>query len=296
MDPNQQSTPRGDYQSVPVDRPRNYLESAAPADSAPPPPESLPSDMPLPQPVEPSPVQFAAPEVITPTDAAAVPPEPLLEAPDPEPLLAAHTSAPVSAPIESVEAQTPARPFQIASPESKKSAFWKTQKFWLIATSTAFVVLLLLGSLSWYKATHHKADTKIPVTAVASVDTSSNVKHVGGSANEKAANDQRQEEILSLRSYLEAYYTSKLYYPTTAEMTNPAWTIANIEGLTAATMQDPDGTKAALAATPTKGQYAYQAGIDKNMGACDNVSQNCNYYILTAILSDNTPYVKTALR
>lgn len=178
-----------------------------------------------------------------------------------------------------------------------KTKFWQTQRFWIIAVSILFVLLAITGSVLAYMGTHHKPDTTIPGgTPNPPVDTSSKITTVGSTSAEKAANTQRQSDILSIRSYVEAYFTANNHYPSTANMTNPAWVTANLKGLDPSVLKDPSGTTSSLAGQPTKNQYAYQAGNDRTMGACDNATIDCNYYKLTATLSDGSLYVKTALQ
>ena len=315
MDPNQQQPPRGDYQSVSAERPRTYVDpsgsvppavevteiSAVPVQSPEVPVSEPSNDVPSPEPMPASEIPALAvprPAVSAPVINDITRPEPLLAAPAPEPLLEAHIAARAEAAAipAPYATDTPVeRPWQTPILAQQKPAAWKTQKFWLITSSTLIGLLLIVGALSWYKGTHHTPDYKIPVTAVTEVDTNNDVKTIGNTEAEKSANAKRQQTILKLRTALETYYTAKLHYPTTADMGNIAWVTANLKDVTTGDLKDPTGTIATLANAPAKNQYSYQAGPDAHLGVCDNAAQNCNYYTLTATLSDGSHYTKSAL-
>ena len=183
----------------------------------------------------------------------------------------------------------------MSAPIIQKAPFYKTQKFWLITSIVIFAILLLVGGVIGYKATHHAPDKKISRPTVAPVDTSSAVASVGNTTAEQTANQVRQKDILALRTALEAYYVDHVMYPTNGEMADPKWAVANLRDIKTENLKDPEGTIAALANVPTKLRYAYEAAATIDMNACDNASQNCNYYKLTVYLSDGTQYVKVAL-
>ena len=194
-------------------------------------------------------------------------------------------------------AQLTPRPLTAPTQQPKEEPERLSRKRLIISgTLSALVVLAVVcGGIALYRGQHHAPDTTIGRPGAVSPSTdSSNASTVAGSAQDKSNNALRQANIESIQTNVEAYYTQHSLYPTTAEMTNASWVKANLQNLDANALKDPQGTTASLVSAPTKNALSYQAGADPSLTACDNVQVNCNYYKLTAILSDGSQLVKDA--
>lgn len=120
----------------------------------------------------------------------------------------------------------------------------------------------------------------------------------------KNRNVERHKEIDTLKSQLEAYYAESNIYPTLSDINNPSWREQNLKKVTAGTVEDPswkdtitactNGGKAVLANTPAAKCYSYQVtGSDGN--SCNNSTNICAHYTLTATLEGGGTYVKSSL-
>lgn len=108
---------------------------------------------------------------------------------------------------------------------------------------------------------------------------------------------ERQIDINSLHSQLEYYYGLNGFYPTLANLNDSTWRTANMKGLDNSSLADPTTTgptadpSFALVAKPKAKAYAYQV----TPAGCDNNSEDCIAYTLTATKSDGTTFVKNSL-
>lgn len=98
---------------------------------------------------------------------------------------------------------------------------------------------------------------------------------------QKARNSQRQSDLQSLQTHLEAFHNEKGYYPALADINTSSWRDTNMKNLDKNAMIDPSnvGQNATLAATPTAKQYSY-AVTDSDGNACSD--EACAKYTLTA--------------
>lgn len=109
-----------------------------------------------------------------------------------------------------------------------------------------------------------------------------------------AADTERETDIKALQAQIEAYYAQNSKYPTLADLNSSSFRAINMKGLDPAALKDPQGTSATLASKPDKNTYSYE--VDSGVGkTCDNKATDCSYYVLTATLSDDTEFTKSAL-
>jgi prepilin-type N-terminal cleavage/methylation domain-containing protein len=120
----------------------------------------------------------------------------------------------------------------------------------------------------------------------------------------KNRNVERHKDIDGLKSQLEAYYAESNIYPTLSDINNPTWREQNLKKVTGGTVEDPSwkdtvtacvtGGKAVLANAPGAKCYSYQVtGSDGN--SCNNSTNICAHYTLTATLEGGGTYVKSSL-
>lgn len=105
---------------------------------------------------------------------------------------------------------------------------------------------------------------------------------------QNARNKERTTDLKALEGQLEAFYSEKGRYPTTAELgTTPAnvdtFIPANMKGLKKEALRDPKAPVGnyALATAPTVNQYSYVAQASGG-GICDNAGTDCGQFTLTA--------------
>ena len=111
---------------------------------------------------------------------------------------------------------------------------------------------------------------------------------------QKARDTERQTDIKSLHTTLEAFWAQKAYYPTLAELNDRATFVpANLKGLDAEAFKDPKGTASALLAAPAANGYSY---VPTPTGCATTL---CTAYTLTATLegtiNGSTTFSKTSL-
>lgn len=112
-----------------------------------------------------------------------------------------------------------------------------------------------------------------------------------GQVQSSAKDTKRKTDINALMGQLEVYYTDSGNYPTLAQFNSPVWRAANMKGLDAAALQDPDGASQTLSSAPKAHVYSYQP----LPAGCDNVKTLCSDYTLTATLDDGSAYAKQSL-
>jgi len=109
-----------------------------------------------------------------------------------------------------------------------------------------------------------------------------------GGIQQKARDTERKTDINALYSQLEAYFAQNGFYPTLDNVNNSSWRAANMQGLDAQALKDPEGTATTLGKTATAVQYGYTASGCASAGECTG-------YTLTATLSSGTTYTKQSL-
>ncbi|HWB39357.1 MAG TPA: hypothetical protein VG604_03925 [Candidatus Saccharimonadales bacterium] len=101
---------------------------------------------------------------------------------------------------------------------------------------------------------------------------------------------ERAQRLAAVSSNLADYFATNNAYPTFTQLNDPVWLQNNLAGLDPEALDDPLAVTRRLAAKPTLKNFAYQPTSDNGKLACDNVTQNCSHYLLTAILSTGKPY------
>jgi general secretion pathway protein G len=109
---------------------------------------------------------------------------------------------------------------------------------------------------------------------------------------QKGRNTERTTDLKAFQGQLEAYYASNGRYPSSTDLgaggTNGADNVtfiqANMKGLDKEALRDPKGAAGdySLASTATKNKYAYKPTQDDGTSACDNSTNDCTKYTLTA--------------
>ncbi len=103
---------------------------------------------------------------------------------------------------------------------------------------------------------------------------------------------ERKTDINAIASHLEAYNAQNGYYPTLAQVNDPAWRSQNMKGLDVEALKDPDETEAKLSDSADTTGYYYQTD-PAGCGAVD--APACATYLLSALLSDGSEYSKESL-
>ena len=118
---------------------------------------------------------------------------------------------------------------------------------------------------------------------------------VGNSSIQSEARDsERQADISSLQTQLEAFFAMNGYYPSLTDMNSASWRAANMQSLDSGALQDPQGTSKTLVATPAAKVYAYHA-TNASGSSCEADDTTCAQYTLTATLERGGTYQKTNL-
>lgn len=121
---------------------------------------------------------------------------------------------------------------------------------------------------------------------------------------QKARDTKRQTDVRALHSQLEAFYAQNGNgYPVLVDINTASWRTANMKGLDAAALCDPDASateNCALVAAPAADSYAYQVFQSDGSTACTaGTGETCEKYILTATLEGtidgSDTYVKNSL-
>lgn len=117
---------------------------------------------------------------------------------------------------------------------------------------------------------------------------------------QKARNQQRQSDLASLQTQLEAFYQEKGYYPSRADMNSASWLATNIKSLDQQALVDPSNPTQSktLVAAPVAKSYSYNV-TDSADASCETTDTNCAKYELTATfegtVNGSTTAVKTNL-
>jgi len=100
----------------------------------------------------------------------------------------------------------------------------------------------------------------------------------------------RQGRLALLHNTLHVYFADNSAYPTATQLNDQTWVQNNLAGLDPDALHDPLAATTGLATTPKATSFAYQpTGADGKV-ACDNLAQNCDHYMLSAVLSTGKVY------
>jgi len=113
---------------------------------------------------------------------------------------------------------------------------------------------------------------------------------------QKARDTKRQTDVNAMQGQIEAYFAQNGKYPTLTNMNTPSWVSANLKGLDSAALCDPKGAcPATLADNPANNVYAYHVRASDGTTACDNSTNDCAVYTLTATLEAGGTFTKSNL-
>jgi general secretion pathway protein G len=110
----------------------------------------------------------------------------------------------------------------------------------------------------------------------------------------KGRNANRQSDINSVQTHLEAYFAQNGHYPSLTDMNNSAWVSSNLKGLDPAALEDPQGSSQTLVSSPAAKSYSYEVTNDSDT-SCESDDTTCSKYTLTATLEGGSTYVKNNL-
>jgi type II secretion system protein G len=113
---------------------------------------------------------------------------------------------------------------------------------------------------------------------------------------QRARNTERQTDIKAIHGQVEAYYAQNGRYPTLDNMNDATFRSTNMKGLDAEALKDPKDTAATpvLVAAPAANVYAYDVERAGG-GTCDNATNDCAEYTLTATNEGGGTFEKTNL-
>jgi len=114
---------------------------------------------------------------------------------------------------------------------------------------------------------------------------------VQNGAQSQAADTERKTDIKALQGHIEAYWADNGYYPTLADINDPAWRATNMKGLDDEALKDPAGNSQKLSTTPAAHVYSYQA----LPAGCDNIRVQCDDFTLTATLDTGDTFAVQSL-
>ncbi|HVX57082.1 MAG TPA: type II secretion system protein [Candidatus Saccharimonadales bacterium] len=99
----------------------------------------------------------------------------------------------------------------------------------------------------------------------------------------KERNSKRSEDIANIQQQLEFFFQNNGYYPSLADMNNPAWLTKNLKHLDKSWLTDPSNPSKSekLVSKPTAKWYAYKV-TDSSGKSCESNDTNCDLYVLTA--------------
>lgn len=116
----------------------------------------------------------------------------------------------------------------------------------------------------------------------------------------KARNSQRQTDIASIQTQLEAFFSQSGYYPSLADINDADWRDDNMRSLEDESLTDPSSPNASrtLVGAPAARSYSYQV-TNSTGGSCESDDTTCVRYTLTATyegtVNNSTTYVKRNL-
>ncbi len=101
----------------------------------------------------------------------------------------------------------------------------------------------------------------------------------------------REGDINTIHAQLEMYYAENGSYPSLGNMNDKSWRTTNMKGLYDSDLTDPDSSSTILVIQPKAGAYAYAV----TPSSCNNASEKCTGYTLTATLENRELFSKKAL-
>ncbi len=117
----------------------------------------------------------------------------------------------------------------------------------------------------------------------------------------KARNSQRQTDVQSLQTQIEAFYSQNGYYPARADMNSGTFLTAEMKSLDQSALVDPSNATQSktLVASPAAKSYAYAVFASDGTTSCESDHTTCSKYTLTATFEGTvngaTTYAKTNL-
>lgn len=111
---------------------------------------------------------------------------------------------------------------------------------------------------------------------------------------QKTRNTERQTDIKAIHGQVEAYYAQEGKYPTLDNLNSDTWRASNMKGLDKEALRDPKSTSYTLASTPAANVYSYAVAASDD-SACDNSTNDCSKYTLTATYEGSGTFAKSNL-
>ncbi len=111
---------------------------------------------------------------------------------------------------------------------------------------------------------------------------------------QRARNTERQTDVKAIHGQVEAYYAQNGRYPTLDNMNDAGFRTANMKGLDIDALKDPKGTAGTLVGAAAANVYSYDVQRAGG-GTCDNTTNDCAQYTLTATNEGGGTYTKTNL-
>jgi hypothetical protein len=114
--------------------------------------------------------------------------------------------------------------------------------------------------------------------------------------SDASLDSERKADLIELNHYIQAYYATTSFYPTSADLNNQVWVSLNMQGINPDVFKDPQGVNLLLSASPTPHSYAYTPVGPNQAANCNDgpvgakTSIDCESYKLTAILSNGKQY------
>jgi prepilin-type N-terminal cleavage/methylation domain-containing protein len=99
----------------------------------------------------------------------------------------------------------------------------------------------------------------------------------------KARNSQRQTDLQSMQTQLEAFFSQNGYYPSLTDMNDATWRTTNMKSLSTDALVDPKNPtqSSTLLAAPAANSYSY-AVLTSADASCEADDTTCAKYTLTA--------------
>jgi prepilin-type N-terminal cleavage/methylation domain-containing protein len=114
---------------------------------------------------------------------------------------------------------------------------------------------------------------------------------------QKARNSQRQTDIATTQTQLEAFFSQNGYYPSLANMNSDTWLDTNMKSLDKNALIDPSNTSQSndLLAAPAARSYSY-AVTNSADTSCEADSTTCAKYTLTTTFEGTVNGATTATK
>lgn len=116
----------------------------------------------------------------------------------------------------------------------------------------------------------------------------------------KARNSQRQTDVASIQTQLEAFYSQNGYYPSLTDINGATWRSTNMKSLDEEALADPSSPNSSKVLVDAQVERAYAYAVTDSTGAsCEAVNTDCAQYTLTATyegtVNGSSTYVKKNL-